>query len=81
MKDTGLLVKILTGIFGRWVKVIVRTEYEQREEAYRKKLTEYEKHIASLQIDQVEYQFLRHFAATLIQLEKLLHNKQTEETK
>lgn len=34
MKNTKLLVQILTGMFGRWVTVIDRTEYEQQEEEY-----------------------------------------------
>ena len=74
MKNTKLLVKILTGMFGRWVTVIDRTEYEQREEAYRKKLTECELIIQSLQVDQAEYEYLKRLADTLVRLEKRLHN-------
>lgn len=57
MKDTRLLVKILTGMFGRWVTVIARTEYELREDEYQRKLAESEKTIQALQVDRAEYEF------------------------
>ena len=37
MKNTRPLVKILTRMFGRWVTVIDRTEYEQQEDEYQRK--------------------------------------------
>ena len=49
MTNTRLLVKILTGLFGRWVTVSDRAEYEQQEDEYQRKLAECEKMIQSLQ--------------------------------
>ena len=74
MNNTKLLVKVLTGMFGRWVTVIDRTEYEQRENTYKRKLAELEKVIQALQVDYNEYEYLKHLADTLVRLEKRLHN-------
>lgn len=67
-------IKFLNQLIGSQYLIICKNAYERQQEYYTQKLSEYEQHIASLQIDQAEYQFLRHFAATLIQLEKHLHN-------
>ncbi len=74
MKNTKLLVRILIGMFGRWVTVIDRMEYEQLEDAYQRKLAECEKMIQTLQVDREEYEYLKHLADTLVRLEKRLHN-------
>jgi len=74
MQNTRLLVKILTGMFGRWVTVIDRMEYERQEDEYQRKLAECEKMIQSLQVDRAEYDYLKHLADTLVRLEKRLHN-------
>ena len=74
MKNTRLLVRILTRMFGRWVTVIDRTEYEQQEDVYQRKLAECEKMIQTLQVDREEYEYLKHLADTLVRLEKRLHN-------
>ncbi len=74
MKNTRFLVKILTGMFGRWVTVIDRTDYEQRKEAYQRKLAECEQLIQSLQVDREEYEYLKCLVDTLVRLEKRLHN-------
>jgi len=67
-------LKVLTGMFGRWVTVIDRTEYEQRENSYQRKLAELEKVIQALHVDHNEYEYLKHLADTLVRLEKRLHN-------
>ncbi len=67
-------IKFLNQLIGSQYLIICKNAYERQQEYYTQKLAEYEQLIASLQIDQAEYLFLRHFAATLIQLEKLLHN-------
>ena len=69
-----VFVKFLNQLIGSQYLIINKNEYEKQQKCYTQKLAEYEQLIASLQIDQAEYQFLRHFAATLIQLEKHLHN-------
>jgi len=74
MRLRTALLQFLIKISGNKYILLDKEEYTRQQEYYTKKLAEYEKLIASLQIDQTEYQFLRHFAATLIQLEKLLHN-------
>ncbi len=74
MKNTRLLVKILTGMFGRWVTVIDRMEYEHQKDEYQRKLAECEKMIEALQVDRAEYDYLKHLADTLVRLEKRLHN-------
>ena len=74
MKNTRLLVKILTGMFGRWITVIDRTEYMQQEESYRRKLSECERMLQSHHIEREEYEYLKHLADTLVRLEKRLHN-------
>ena len=61
-------------MFGRWVTVIDRTEYEQRENTYKRKLAELEKVIQALHVDHNEYEYLKHLADTLVRLEKRLHN-------
>ena len=61
-------------MFGRQVTVIDRTEYEQQENEYQRKLAECEKRILSLQVDRAEYDYLKHLADTLVRLEKRLHN-------
>ena len=74
MNNTRLLVIVLTGMFGRWVTVIDRTEYEQRENTYQRKIAELEKVIQALHVDHNEYEYLKHLADTLVRLEKRLHN-------
>ena len=68
------LLHFLLKVNGNKYILLDKEEYTRQQEYYTQKLTEYEQLIASLQIDQVEYQFLRHFAATLIQIEKHLHS-------
>ena len=75
------MLDFLLKVNGNKYILLDKEEYSNQQKTYTQKLAEYEQLIAALQIDQAEYQFLRHFAATLIQLEELLHNKQTEETK
>lgn len=74
MRLCEALLDFLVKATGNKYILLNKSEYLKQQEYYTPKLTEYEKHISSLQLDQAEYQFLRHFAATLIQLEKLLHN-------
>ena len=45
----------------------IRTEFDQ-------KIAELEKRLESVLIDEAEYRFLKHFAATLVTLEKRLHD-------
>ena len=68
------ILKYLTKLCGGRYIILDRAEYEQEQSAYSRKLAECEQIIASLQVDQEEFMYLRHFAATLIQLEKRLHS-------
>ena len=68
------ILKFLVKLCGGRYIILDRAEYEQEQSAYSRKLAECEQIIASLQVDQEEFMYLRHFAATLIQLEKRLHS-------
>ncbi len=74
MRLSTALLHFLVKVNGNKYILLDKEEYARQQEYYTQKLAEYEQLIASLRIDQAEYEYLKRLADTLVRLEKRLHN-------
>jgi len=61
-------------LLGKEYVILTSEEYNRIHAEFRQKVAELEKQLESVLIDEAEYRFLKHFAATLVMLEKRLHD-------
>ena len=61
-------------LLGKEYVILRSEEYNRIRTEFQEKITELEKQLESVLIDEAEYRFLKHFAATLVTLEKRLHD-------
>ena len=61
-------------LLGKEYVILTSEEYNRIHTEFRQKVAELEKQLESVLIDEAEYRFLKHFAATLVMLEKRLHD-------
>ena len=61
-------------LLGKEYVILTSEEYNRIHTEFRQKVAELEKQLESVLIDETEYRFLKHFAATLVMLEKRLHD-------
>ena len=65
---------IASKLLGKEYTILRSEEYDQIQSEINQKLAELKKRLDSVLIDEAEYHFLKHFAATLTALEKRLHD-------
>lgn len=65
---------IAARLLGRDYIILRSEEYDRIRSEFSLKIAELEQRLESVLIDEAEYRFLKHFAATLVTLEKRLHD-------
>ena len=65
---------IAARLLGKDYIILRSEEYDRLQSEFEQKIAELEQRLKSVLIDEAEYRFLKHFASTLVMLEKRLHD-------